>query len=1179
MKIHVLLILILCGFDLSGQYYIEGIAPPEIGEFNVDLSKFKADSLYEAGEYESASAVYENLRDNWRSILDWPNPTEQQLQNYFYTEVFHLKTRFKIGHRKESYLSMKNLESQIRNRLSPDHLFFGMYYHEMGLMTFQHEGDAQKSFDQTYKASQIREEQLSEFKKDLGWSYNNLAIIARRLYGVDSSLHYLHRSLEVRKEIIPADPAMILVSYSNISQAYLVLGNNRLEKEYLLKAEKAGKALDPDHPYNLMVITNLAKVHYAEGDFRNSLANSKHALSLRKKNVTGEGIIKLRDNYLTIANNYMNLGYPDSSAMYLDTLISFSHQYDSNYAITLAYAALARTQDNDNEAINTLKKAIELCEVDSECYEVWLANIYHDISIIYLRKNDPYQALIFALKARNSYELKPEKNDEFLVKIYRTLARISAALDNKKDAIKFLESSIDIQNRDTTISNQWVIEPQRLLAGLYSSVGEYEKAERIFDNLLAQIEGNPNIARQILRDVYGNLFVHYSNKGDHEPALKAAIRSRSYNSHYKTDYSENARSAIRLHQAYKRIGDLQAAEAEFNEACRILGVESWLSQDFKSSQIPSFRLISSLEQIIELYRFDDNYFYEDIDSQLELIRTIIDLIDKCRDNYFFYDSEQQLHDIESGFYDLVVEQLYNMYTTTPDEKLIEVVLLVIEKSRSIGLGRVNERQKLIDSDEVPSEIIAEENRINFQSEKAFLEYKNNNIDSKDSLLSDLTLRLDQLNKDKDDFIQKLAREYPSYHQERYKHNVIDLDQAKTICHVNDVGILNYYSTGDRTYGLYITLGNIYFKSFSDEGLWNKIVDLKSLLSSSHNTATETDHGKNKRLFMDLSYDLYNILIGKEVTAKLPEKLVIIPDGELMNLPFEVLLSDRVAYNSKFRSLPYLIREKVISYNGSLSQYNNDQRRSIGQGYQGYAPIYSRDDNRSKMYNDNVEMQPLKKNIEEIERSAILFGGRQFIGNDANVDTFKNNIGDVSILHLAMHTSIDNDIPLDSYLSFTKEDMESKSRLYAHEIVELNINADLVILSACETNAGEHVDGEGVRGIAKSFFIAACPNLIITNWLVDDYSSSKIMYSFLEEIKLGVDPALALRNSKIDFIDNSSNVHTHPSYWAAFSYYGTPLQDTDSIFSGSAIYYMTWFCFLGLLLILLGYRSLKSKNVV
>lgn len=1153
---------------VTGQYYIEGVAPNSLVEFNVDLLKSKADSLYAEGDYESAVEFYSNLKENWHSNLSAANPTKEQIQNYFFSEVIYLKTRFRLGYRKESYTSLKNLEQLINQSLGPDHLFFGMYYHELGLMTFQHLGDAQQSYEQTYKAMIVREQQLPKYKKDLGWSYNNLAIITRRLFGNDSSLVYQFKALKSRKAIVPPDPAMLLVSYSNISQEYLITGDYALEKEYLLKAQEAGKNLDPDHPYNLMVMTNLAKVFYKESDFRNALRLSKKALSLRRKNNIGEGVVKLRDNYQTIANNYLNLGYSDSSAMYLDTIISQVHKYDNNYAITLLYVALAKTKDNHDEANKILKEAIGLCDVDSECNEIWIADIYHEISKNYIRKSDPYQAIVFALKAKEIYDRLPNGNRPNHLSLYRTLSDISYKLNKKDVAVDYLESSILLQESDSLISSYWSIDAQMSLAKLYSELGKYEKADQTFSNLFEVIENNPNVAQGINRDAYRYQSLHFDNKGDLKASIEAAERSRSFRTNLDSDNVLNALSAMRLFRAYNAIGNETDAKVEFVEACGLLGVEAWLDRDHVKPNLPPYKLVSSIEQIIELYRFSGDYFFEHVDAQLELVETIISMLDDCRNNYFLHSAEQELHDIESKFYDLVLDQLYKKYKEVPNERILEVVLITMEKSRSIGMSRVSQRQKLSQENKVPHHIIAEENRVAFQSEKIFKAYSNAQASSNDSLLLEMTAQLEKLDQEKDALLQLLRTDYPQYFEDRYNHNVIKLDKIQRVSRSQKVGFMNYYISADHVYNLSVFDGDIVFGRIKLNKIQNQIADLKEILSTAYANVNEREYGSTIKTFVRLASEVYKALIGEELKDKLPEEVVIIPDGELLNLPFEVLLTNNMSDDTNFKSLPYLIREKTISYNGSLTQYLSSDEDTIGQNYHGYAPVYVKGDTDQSP----TKLLPLKSNIEEIESCASLFIGKKFVGDQASVDNFKSNLGDINILHLATHTYINDRVPLDSYLSFSNSERDVENKLYAHEIVEMDINADLVVLSACETNVGEQIDGEGIRGIARSFFTAACRNLLITNWLVDDNSSNKIVYNFLKGIKEGVNPASSLRASKLGFIASCSNVHAHPSYWAPYTYYGSPVQNKqEANFSNNFIYVLG---FLALLAMILGLRLSK-----
>ncbi|MEL6988825.1 MAG: CHAT domain-containing protein, partial [Bacteroidota bacterium] len=119
----------------------------------------------------------------------------------------------------------------------------------------------------------------------------------------------------------------------------------------------------------------------------------------------------------------------------------------------------------------------------------------------------------------------------------------------------------------------------------------------------------------------------------------------------------------------------------------------------------------------------------------------------------------------------------------------------------------------------------------------------------------------------------------------------------------------------------------------------------------------------------------------------------------------------------------------------------------------------------------------------------------------------------------------------SCLYFNKDSL-GMEKLYINDLYSMHLPADMVVLSACETGVGELVEGEGIISLAQGFMYAGAGSVITSLWSVRDNSTSEFMKSFYQHLKTGVTKSEALRNTKIDFIENQPN-YAHPFYWAPF----------------------------------------------
>jgi CHAT domain-containing protein len=145
---------------------------------------------------------------------------------------------------------------------------------------------------------------------------------------------------------------------------------------------------------------------------------------------------------------------------------------------------------------------------------------------------------------------------------------------------------------------------------------------------------------------------------------------------------------------------------------------------------------------------------------------------------------------------------------------------------------------------------------------------------------------------------------------------------------------------------------------------------------------------------------------------------------------------------------------------------------------------------------------------------------------------KGELENFDYIHLATHGFVNSQYPELSGLLLT-QDSKSKEDgvLYTGEILGLNLNAELVTLSACETALGKKVEGEGVRGLSTAFLLAGSKNVIASLWKVSDESTSKLMIEFYTQLLSGKDKASALRLAKLSLIKTEN--YSHPYYWAPF----------------------------------------------
>jgi CHAT domain-containing protein len=222
--------------------------------------------------------------------------------------------------------------------------------------------------------------------------------------------------------------------------------------------------------------------------------------------------------------------------------------------------------------------------------------------------------------------------------------------------------------------------------------------------------------------------------------------------------------------------------------------------------------------------------------------------------------------------------------------------------------------------------------------------------------------------------------------------------------------------------------------------------------------------------------------------------------------------------------------------------------------------------------------PLVGTIKEVQSINETVPSRVFINEKATEANFKKHASDYNVLHLAMHTIMRDDNPLYSMLAFTNVDTGDSiedNKLYAYEIYNLKLNAQMAVLSSCNSGFGKMQKGEGMMSLARGFIYAGCPSIIMTLWQVADKSSSELMTSFYKYLKRGKSKQEAMRLAKIDYLESADDLTSNPYFWSGFVVLG----DGSPIYKKSGFaYWMIVITIFAGILIFLQYRKSGSRKV-
>ncbi|WP_354624211.1 CHAT domain-containing protein [Psychromonas sp. MME2] len=319
----------------------------------------------------------------------------------------------------------------------------------------------------------------------------------------------------------------------------------------------------------------------------------------------------------------------------------------------------------------------------------------------------------------------------------------------------------------------------------------------------------------------------------------------------------------------------------------------------------------------------------------------------------------------------------------------------------------------------------------------------------------------------------------------------------------DETLLEFYGSDKQLFAFILSHNGIQIASLNSEGLADTITAFRHDLQKSDSNGYQ--HNASllyQRLFKPLKNELHT------------KKLIIVPHGPLHYLPFNALYTDR----------DFLIDHYDISILPSASVMAFLNKRVT-------APL-------PLLVLGNPELGDVKLALPGAEQEAKSIASQQtdttlLLRSAATETQIKQNGAKFKTIHFASHGIFDPDAPLSSGLLLAA-DNSNDGILTVRELYDLNLNAELVTLSACETGLGKIANGDDVVGFTRGFLYAGTNSIISSLWKVDDHATSQLMQNFYSNLTETPDKRLALKQAQLAI---KADYNRHPYYWAAFQLTG------------------------------------------
>ena len=972
--------------------------------------------------------------------------------------------------------------------------------HLMGRL-YWHDGNYDLAMEYYFKALQIRQKLLGEKNPDVAMSYNNIGIVYAEKGEYNKTLEYFFKALQIRKEIFGEKHPDLASSYQNIGNVYDDIGEHDKALEYHNKALQIRKEiLGERHPDLASSYHNIGITYYYKGDYKKALENNFKSLQISKE-IYGEKHPDVASSYESIGNDYYGKGEYDKALEYFFKSLQIRQEIygEKHPYVATNYNNIGATYEIKGEYDKALEYHFKSLQIIKEILGEENPNVarsYNNIGNVYYDKGDYDKALEYHFKdLLITKEIFGEKNPD-VAEGYNNIGGIYYYKGEYDTALDYYSKSLQIRKETLGEKNPFVAESYNDIGRVYNKKGESDKALDYYQKGVASCLYDFNDTVDVYKAPIIKRFLDW-NYLLQSLQLKAQIIADNNKILTGHSFNERKKIALRHYQACDTLIDITRKEITAQSDKLALG-----------------------ERASEVYREANDLLIPFLPAKnAEVMKKISD---EDR-NLAFYFSEKTK---SSVLLEALAGQEAKKYAGIPDSML--------QKEYNLSIDLAFYTKKLAEAG---------------QSDTTQIELYRNKLFS--------------INRRYDSLISVFENQFPEYYKLKYENIPATIKDIQNLLD-KKTAMISYF-TGDTTITIFIlTKKNLDVKRVPKiTGLNDSIVFYRYGLTL-----------EMPEISRRLGYKLYQQLFSD--TAPISgqiENLLIVPDGRLATLPFETLLAKNYKGNiNAYNEYPYLIKKYNISYSYSANLfYQTFFKNASSTGkitnlndWLAFAPIFDNQEEQSiaisglelqrqleglktdsmmihrSMFTGNY-IRPLPATETETEAIFELYDGNNLkakvlLHSNANEKSIKSGeLEQYKVLHFATHGFINSERPELSGLLLAQDTTGGEDGvLYSGEIYNLKLNADLVVLSACETGLGKIQKGEGIIGLTRALLYAGAKNIIVSLWQVPDKSTSDLMVDFyrnLLAIKGQISYSEALRNAKLRMISEGNN--TYPFFWSPF----------------------------------------------
>jgi CHAT domain-containing protein/tetratricopeptide (TPR) repeat protein len=773
-------------------------------------------------------------------------------------------------------------------------------------------------------------------------------------------------------------------------------------------------------------------------------------------------------------------------------------------------------------------------------YKQMLGSLYNNLGNAYKDIGELKRAAHYQRNALQiEQDIVPNVKNPILAMKMLNLGFVYSADANYIDAKEMAEKALETRKKEYKEDQKVEINYYSLLAGISEKLGDTLATLQYLKEMETYFDSTNEC--QILKEMdYYNIHIDLARR------MKNNLLALSYaQKEVKCDLTDGnidhlIQSFLNLAECYELVNEYDAALKNLENG--ELKMADLLSNNDNAKKWES--LIKALKISIYSKKYENNADKSALSKGLDLVPKLEQLFyELLKSNRLDQNLNYKIGHLIS-FY-LVLDRVY------PHQYYAEKAYKWLELRKNLELKRLFQEAKAKKIANVPAGILIKEKeikqRLAYLSQQSY--EKSGTTMGTDTSVAKIEKEIIELEKQDQAIQKRIETEFPAYKSLANVGSDETPEKIRALLAPKQC-YLDYAVLDQKTIGFLVTADTFLYIALEDESKWTPLVEtMKKGLTDWYlgNDKTSKHRALMQKKYTQSAHQLYEILI-KPFVPWLTDRVLVSPEYGNFNLPFDLLLENEPDSLVSPKNWQYLVKKYAISYTPSASLLRemkikatvNDTK--IQYPIVTFAPYFEGDTlklaNQFPEYmNIRKDLNPLPSSGEEAFKVAKLMRGKSFIGKDASKENFLKVAEKAKILHFATHGKANVEYPDFSYLAFydTEKKPQAGPLLYVGEVYNLNLQADLVMLSACETGLGREKQYEGTFSFVRAFSFAGAKMVVATLWSVNDENTKEVVLKFYRQLKIGLPVDVALQQAKLLYLasDKTKTPSAHPYFWGGF----------------------------------------------